>query len=190
MTTIKAREITPGMVIEWTIADVLMRTTVGEYSGSVNTLWSAKDAPIFLPPDTDVEVVSAPPVIPPEPEALGARVKAGDRLFLLAYDDGCGWVDVTRGTDGGSYTWENVKKFGPVTVIDSDPSWEVETNEDTPEPWGNIEEALRHCDKVKDREGDTWYYVDGALYFTFDGRPMCWALDVGEANQHGPFRRA
>lgn len=189
MTTIKAHEITPGMVIEWTDRDMFKRTTVREYDSSMLILRSVQGVVNFLPPDTDVEVISAPPVIPTEPKALGARVKAGDRLFLLAYDDGCGWVDVTRGTDGGSYTWENVKKFGPVTVIDGDPSWEVETNEDTPEQWDDIEEALNHCDKVKDRDGDTWCYVDGALYFTFDGGSTSWAIDVDDANRHGPFRR-
>lgn len=190
MTTIKAREITPGMVIEWVDRDVFTRTTVGEYNGSVNAVWPADGAMIFLPPDTDVKVVAAPPVTLPEPETLGARVKAGDRLFLRAYDTGCGWVEVTGNATGLAYTWEEVNECGPVTVIDGNPSWEVETGEDAPEQWDDIEEALKHCTRVVDSEGDEWRYMAGGLHVDLNGWPTPWALGVVGANRHGPFRRA
>lgn len=190
MTTIKAREITPGMVIEWVDRDVFTRTTVGEYNGSVNAVWSADGAMIFLPPDTDVKVVAASPALP-EPKALGARVKAGDRLFLRVRDFGYAWAEVTDNTLSlNKYTWAEVNECGPVTVIDSDPSWEVETGEDAPEQWDDIEEALKHCTRVVDSEGDEWHYTGGALHVDLNGWPTPWTLGVVGANRLGPFRRA
>ena len=190
MTTIKAREITPGMVIEWTDRDVFTRTTVGEYNGSVNAVWSADGAMIFLPPDTDVKVVAAPPA-PPEPKALGARVKAGGYTFLRVSESEYAWLEVTDGMPShNKYTWEEVAKFGPVTVIDGNPSWEVETNEDAPEQWDDVETALKHCTRVVDSEGDKWSYMAGGLHVDLNGWPTPWALGIVGANQHGPFRRA
>lgn len=190
MTTIKAREITPGMVIEWTDRDMFKRTTVREYDSSMRILRSVEGVVNFLPPDTDVEVIFAPPVIPTEPEALGARVKAGDCLFLRVDETGCSWLEVTAGIYGFRYTWRAVNEFGPVTVIDGDPSWGVETSNDVSEEWDDIETALEHCDEVVDSTGDKWCYMGGVLWLTKNGRTAKWPLAVRSANAYGPFRRA
>lgn len=189
--TIKASEITPGMVIEWTDRDAFTRMLVKRYNPSRSTVRSVGGAFRYLAPDTYVEVLSVPPPpLAPEPEALGARVKAGDKLFLRAYDDGCGWVEARVNATGLAYTWREVNEFGPVTVIDGNPSWEVESSEDAPEQWDDIEEALKHCDKVVDRPGDKWHYEDSVLRLTMDGTTSKWPLDAQSANNYGPFRRA
>lgn len=128
--TIKANEITPGMVIEWTDRGTFTRLTVDRYNPSLSAVRSVGGALRYLSPDTEVGVVSVlTPPQTPEPETLGARVKAGYRLFLRAYDDDCAWLEVTGSIHGVAYTWEEVTEFGPVTVIDGDPSWTVPTNQ-------------------------------------------------------------
>ena len=188
--TIKASEITPGMVIEWTDRDAFTRMLVKRYNPSRSTVRSVGGAFRYLAPDTDVEVLAAPPVMPPEPEALGARVKAGDKLFLRAYDDDCAWLEVTGNIHGVAYTWEEVNEFGPVTVIDGNPSWEVESSEDAPEQWDDIEEALKHCDRVIDMDGDPWFYLGGDLHVTLSGTAIRWSHSTEAANNYGPFRRS
>lgn len=183
----KAGEITPGMVIGWMDSDVYTRMTVARYDLPHHAVWSESGIVRSLKPNTEVEVIFTPPAIP-EPKVLGARVKAGDRLFLLTYDEESGWVDVSKDSSGDAYTWVMVTSFGPVTVIEGDPSWEVETDED--EQWSDLKEALGHCDKVVDKRGDTWHYVDGVLYLTMRSRTAKWPLNASSANGYGPFRRA
>lgn len=187
--TVKASEITPGMEIEYTHGGSTIRTTVGRYDKTWERLSSVGGGSLPLGREESVTVLSRP-TTPPEPKTLGARVKAGDRLFLRVRESGYAWLDVTGGTYGLANTWEEVNKRGPVTVIDGNPSWEVETSEDTPERWGNIEEALKHCNRVVDSEGDEWCYTGDYLSFTFCGEFVVWVLSIDEANSHGPFRRA
>lgn len=188
--TIKASEITPGMVIEWTDRGTFTRLTVESYNPSLSAVRSVGGDVRYLSSDTEVKVIAAPPVMPTEPETLGARVKAGDNLFLRVSTNRCSWLEVTGGETDLNYTWREVNEFGPVTVIDGDPSWEVESGEDAPEQWDDVEEALKHCDKVVDRSGDKWHYEDSVLRLTMDGTTSKWPLDAQSANNYGPFRRA
>lgn len=196
--TIKASEITPGMVIEWTDRDAFTRMLVKRYNPSRSTVRSVGGAFRYLAPDTYVEVLSVPPPpLPPapepgpEPEAIGARVKAGDCLFLRVDETGCSWLEVTGNIYGFRYTWREVNGFGPVTVVDGNPSWDTEnTDDENPEQWDDIEEALKHCSKVIDNNGHEWCLMGGVLCIFSCGEPSRWLLDIGEANSRGPFRRA
>lgn len=189
--TIKANEITPGMVIEWTDRGTFTRLTVDRYNPSLSAVRSMGGAVRHLTSDTDVEVISVPPATPePEPETLGARVKAGNQLFLRAYNDDCAWLEVTGNIHDVAYTWEEVNEFGMVTVFDAEPYWGDETGDDVPERWIDIEEALKHCNKVTDRIGDTWYYVNGILHVVIGQRDTSWPLDAQSANNCGPFQRS
>lgn len=159
--TIKANEITPGMVIEWTDRGTFTRLTVESYNPSLSAVRSVGGAVRYLASGTDVEVIAAPPVMSPEPEALGARVKAGDKLFLRAYDDGCGWVEARVNATGLAYTWREVNEFGPVTVIDGNPSWTVPASQ---EPIQKMEDQIN--------EWDTWEEVPEGV--TVANRKMCY----------------
>lgn len=176
-TTIKAGEVKPGMVIGWTDSDVYTRMSVARYDSPHHAVWSMSGIVRNLKPTTEVEVISSPPVVP-EPETLGARVKAGDNLFLRVSTNRCSWLEVTGGVHDLEYTWEEVNEFGTVTVLDAEPYWGVETGDDVPERWIDIEEALKHCNKVTDRVGDTWYYVGDVLHVGIGQRDTSWPLDA------------
>lgn len=190
--TIKASEITPGMVIEWTDRGTFTRLTVDRYNPSLSAVRSVGGALRYLSPDTEVGVVSVPtPPQAPEPKTLGARVKAGDNLFLRVSTYRCSWLEVTGGFHDLAYTWEEVNEFGMVTVFDAEPYWGDETGDDENlGQWDNVEEALEHCDRVIDKDGDPWYYVDGDLHFTTFGKVTRWPHSTKAANNCGPFRRS
>lgn len=188
--TIKASEITPGMEIEYMHNGFTTRVTASGYNTTWVHLYSAAGGLASLGRDEIVTVLSRPATII-EPKSLGARVKDGDRLFLRARNSVCAWLEVTDGKAGGLHPWSVVNEFGTAVVVDGDPSWEVETGDDENlGQWDNVEEALEHCDRVIDRDGDPWYYVDGDLHFTTFGKVTRWSHSTKAANDSGPFRRS
>lgn len=192
--TIKASEVKPGMVIEWTYRGTFTRLTVERYTPSISAVRSVGGSVHPLSCDTEVEVVSSSSLIQ-EPMELGARIKAGETLFLRVRDSGYAWLKVTGSTRDTQYKWAGVAKFGPITIIDGDPSWDIETAADDDgdadsDQWDDIETALKHCDRVIDKDGDPWYYLDGDLHVTLSGKAMKWLHSIDAANDSGPFGRS
>lgn len=187
--TIKASEVKPGMVIEWTYRGTFTRLTVERYTPSISTIRSVGGAVSYLASNTEVEVVSSSLI--QEPMSLGARVKDGNRLFLRAYNSVCAWLEVTDGKAGGWHPWSVVNEFGTAVVVDGDPSWDTETTDDADsDQWDDIETALKYCDRVIDKDGDPWFYLDGDLHVTIFGKSILWLHSIDAANDSGPFRRS
>lgn len=169
--TIKAGEVAPGTLIEYSDGDITPRVPVhqvailGNESVKVTT---PKGRIVTLPITQAVTVLTEPVhVQPEEPTAFGARVVAGRERFLRCDCDSRPWRSVSEdGALGFFVDWPLVCEAGPVTVIDADPPWT--TSEDAPEDtlvvpdrieeWPKNDEHLRAY-RWRDRDGDLWYSI-------------------------------
>lgn len=159
--TIKAREVKPGMEVEFTLTRRMKvyKNTEGDYSE--RGLEDVSGSIVFVGADTPVTVLSE--AQPEEPTEFGAKVAV----------DGCPAVRVnTRSSETGIWalepvgqepllkTWAALLEMGDMVVPDQ--GWTVP--DDTPEvperidEWPEDDTALRPY-PWRDREGDTWTWA-------------------------------
>ena len=171
--TIKAGEVAPGTLIEYSDGDITPRVPVhqvailGNESVKVTT---PKGRIVTLPITQAVTVLTEPVhVQPEEPTAFGARVVAGRERFLRCDCDSRPWRSVSEdGALGFFVDWPLVCEAGPVTVVDADPSWTLPAQvkvapvvPDRIEDWPEDDTALRPY-KWRGRDGYIWKWLAAA----------------------------
>ena len=142
MKQIKAKDIKPGMEVEWTQAGVT-RKCVAETVDSASprygvNLHTSEGGLVHIPGNAEVTVLSEPTSPQPEePTWFGARVVVdGDEHYVRTGNGSYPWG---RG-DGCLFTWAEVCEMGPVTVV-PDQGWKVPAETElTPEVPERIEE--------------------------------------------------
>lgn len=188
MKQIKASEVKPGMVVEFTLTRKMMihkNTTFGNHH---RKLTDSAGGGAFIGADALVAVLSEPQ--PEEPTAFGARVTVGDRRSIRL-DNGADpwWLQ-----EFGFCTWGDLCTHGLVTIIDADPSWTApEQTHDTPEvpdriaEWPEDDTALRNYE-WRDRDGRPWLYSKThGNWYNFSGSAI--SQMVTEAPKFGPWTR-
>lgn len=151
----QAQNVTPGMKIAFDIMGDTVCITPHEVKVNDFTyeFWSNATPRIIVEPWTMVEVLSAPV---PEPLIIGSRVLAGDRAFLhvqSAVPTAGSWVDIVNGS---RYTWSMLRdRFGPITVLDDNPGWTVDSRKTEPETVESLDDADPEL-FYRDGNGDLW----------------------------------
>ena len=160
-----------GAVIEvGTLVDITYTFTLGSLGDdwySQKTLWTPKVRVGGFYPNTQVKVITPPPVVQPDgPKVLGQciRIEGDDewRAVVVESDDDGAPI---RDTDGSWYDWDLVRvRAGSRRIIVSDPPrWPDETP-DVPEriergEWPADDTHLRDY-KWIDRDGGLWRWDD------------------------------
>ena len=164
---IKAKDIKPGMEVEWTQAGVT-RKCVAETVDSASprygvNLHTYEGGAVYIPRDVEVTVLSEPaPAQPEEPTEFGAKVTVGGEKFLRAQHPTSVPVPWLSESDGKWRNWAAILAMGPVTVI-PDQGWTVPDTPEVPErieEWPDDDTALRKH-KWRDLDGRVWSYADG-----------------------------
>lgn len=162
MKQIKAREVKPGMEVEFTLTRRMKvyKNVEGDYSE--RELEDVSGSIVFVGADTPVTVLSEPaPPQPEEPTEFGAKARVRGRCFLRMGEVGVGRYVWFEKWSGSRWSWDDLCEMGPVTVI-PDQGWTVP--DDTPEvperidEWPEDDTALRPY-PWRDREGDTWTWA-------------------------------
>lgn len=164
----QAQNVTPGMKIAFDIMGDTVCITPHEVKvgDSACAFWSKTAHRIIVEPWTMVEVLSSPV---PEPSIIGSRVLAGENAFLRVSDavpNSSAWVNIIS---GNRYTWATLcDLFGPITVLDDNPAWSVDSRKTEPETVESLDDADPEM-VYADNNDDLWV-VRG------ESASACWTL--------------
>ena len=159
----KASGVKPGMEVQFDLGGWDVRGTVASVKFRTESVWIYTDQSCEMPLDLDdpVTVLFEPtPAQPEEPTTFGAKVVVFDRRFLRMSEAGFrSHVWHEEGT-GDQWVWEGLCAMGPVTVIDSDPSWQDTHNR---EPSHEVPELLEEWPE-NDKHLRVYSWIDTEAY--------------------------